>query len=54
MKVTSAIVTPLSKVQYTAPSYKAGQDNYEFLGGFKMDIGLGRCHVLSYRNIFYN
>jgi len=55
IKVTSGIVTPLSRVEYTSPpSYKAGQVIYEILAGFKMDIGVGRCHMLCYRNFFYN
>jgi hypothetical protein len=28
--------------------------SYEILAGFKMDIGLDRSHVLSYRNLFHN
>jgi len=32
---------------------KPDRKSYEFLAGFKMDIGVGRCHVLSYRKRFF-
>ena len=54
IKGTSGIVTPLSRYNTLLPLIKMDRISYEFLAGFIMGIGVGRWHVLSYRNLFYN
>ena len=54
MKVTSGIVTPLSRVQYSSPSYKAGQDKLLIFSRVQNGYWRGQSFVLRYRKVFCN
>ena len=47
MKVTSGTVTPLSRVQYTSPSYKAGQDKLWIFSRVQNAFGVARAMCLD-------